>query len=60
MCIEEEVQLFTFFFQDSKSGKSALHYLIERGDLPLTGFLITEVKIHVCFYKIICSISVQH
>lgn len=33
--------------QDSKSGKTALHYLIERGDLPLTGFLITEPETNV-------------
>ena len=37
--------------QDSKSGKSALHYLIEKGDLPLTGFLITEVTTHNYYLK---------
>ena len=34
--------------QDSKSGKTALHYSIERGDLPLSGYLVTEVCVCVC------------
>ncbi len=30
--------------QDSKSGKTALHYSVERGDLPMTGYLVTGVR----------------
>ena len=29
--------------QDSKSGKTALHHCIEKGDLPMAGFLVMEV-----------------
>ena len=29
--------------QDSKAGKTALHHSIEKGDLPMTGFLVMEV-----------------
>ena len=31
--------------QDSKSGKTALHHSVERGDLAMTGYLVTEVHI---------------
>ena len=36
--------------QDSKSGKTALHHAVENDDLPMVGYLVTEVslKIHVC------------
>lgn len=30
--------------QDSKSGKTALHHSIEKGDLPMTGFLVMETN----------------
>ncbi len=30
--------------QDSKSGKTALHYSVEKNDLPMAGYLITEVS----------------
>ena len=30
--------------QDSKSGKTALHHSVEKGDLPMAGYLITEVR----------------
>ena len=30
--------------QDSKSGKTALHHSVEKGDLPMAGYLITEVS----------------
>lgn len=29
--------------QDIKSGKTALHYAVEREELPMTGYLVTEV-----------------
>lgn len=29
--------------QDSKSGKTALHHAIENDDLPMVGYLVTEV-----------------
>ncbi len=29
--------------QDSRSGKTALHHAVESGDLPMTGYLVTEV-----------------
>ena len=29
--------------QDSKSGKTALHCAVEKGDLTLTGYLLTQV-----------------
>ena len=30
--------------QDSKSGKTALHHCIENGDLPMSGYLVMEVR----------------
>ena len=33
--------------QDSKSGKTSLHHSIERGDLPMAGYLISEVGLRV-------------
>ena len=39
--------------QDSKSGKTALHHSIEKGDLPMTGYLVMEVlyvHVHVCIH----------
>lgn len=30
--------------QDSKSGRTALHHSVEKGDLPMAGYLITEVR----------------
>ena len=39
--------------QDSKSGKTALHHSIEKGDLPMTGFLVMEVWryiVHDCVW----------
>ena len=30
--------------QDSKSGKTALHHAIENDDLPMVGYLVTEVS----------------
>jgi ankyrin repeat protein len=30
--------------QDSKAGKTALHHSIEKGDLPMTGFLVMETN----------------
>jgi len=30
--------------QDSKSGKTALHHSTEKNDLPMAGYLITEVR----------------
>ena len=30
--------------QDSKSGKTALHHSVEKSDLPMAGYLITEVR----------------
>ena len=42
--------------QDSKSGKTALHHSIEKGDLPMTGFLVMEVCVcvHVCMCVCAC------
>ena len=34
--------------QDSKSGKTALHHSIEKGDLPMTGYLVMEVCTCTC------------
>ena len=34
--------------RDSRSGKTALHYSIDKGNLPVTGYLITEVGEGVC------------
>ena len=37
--------------QDSKSGKTALHHAVENDDLPMVGYLVTEVSIkdvYVC------------
>lgn len=34
--------------QDSRSGKTALHHAVENGDLPMTGYLVTEVRSTVC------------
>ena len=34
--------------QDSRSGKTALHHAVENGDLPMTGYLVTEVCMCVC------------
>ena len=44
--------------QDAKSGKTALHYAVERQDLIMTDYLITEVcgvwdcnvSVHVCCF----------
>lgn len=30
--------------QDSKSGKTALHHAVENEDLPMVGYLVTEVS----------------
>ena len=30
--------------QDSKSGKTALHHAVENDDLPMVGYLVTEVS----------------
>lgn len=30
--------------QDSKSGKTALHHAVENNDLPMVGYLVTEVR----------------
>lgn len=29
--------------QDSRSGKTALHHAVENNDLPMVGYLVTEV-----------------
>ena len=34
--------------QDSKSGKTALHHAVENDDLPMVGYLVTEVSIYRC------------
>lgn len=31
--------------QDSKSGKTALHHAVENDDLPMVGYLVTEVSV---------------
>ena len=41
--------------QDSKSGKTALHYSIEKGDLPMAGYLLTEVCVCVCVCVCACA-----
>ena len=47
LCIAEpDVDL-----QDAKSGKTALHYAVERGDLSMTGFIVTDVcspSVYLC------------
>lgn len=32
--------------QDSKAGKTALHCAVEKGDLTMTGYLLTQVGVH--------------